>query len=65
MIFGLFKKKDTICGMKEEKGKGFIDEKTKNWFCNHNCKEEFDKLMEEKKKAIEKNKNTNTGGCCH
>jgi len=57
MVFGLFKKKDPVCGMKEEKGKGFIDEKTGNWFCSQDCKKEFDKrpIAKEPKK----------GSCCH
>ena len=35
MVFGLFKRKDPICGMKEEKGKGI--EKNDKWFCSENC----------------------------
>lgn len=57
-MFGLFKKKDPICGMKREKGKGFIDEKTGNWFCSQHCKEEFDKKTKEQKMK-------KPGGCCH
>ncbi len=59
MVFGLFRKKDPICGMKQEKGKGFVDE-TGNWFCNQHCKSEFDK----KRKEYEK-QNRHKGGCCH
>jgi len=61
MVFGLFKKKDPICGMKEEDGKGFVDEKTGHWFCNQNCKDEFDKgLMK-----MEQKRSKHKGSCCH
>ena len=39
MVFGLFKRKDPICGMKEEKGKGISDKN--NWFCSEQCKKDF------------------------
>ena len=48
-MFGLFKRKDPVCGMKEEKGKGI--EKQGNWFCSQNCLKQFESKM---KKA----------GCC-
>jgi len=35
MVFGLFKRKDPVCGMKEEKGKG--TEKNGKWFCSEHC----------------------------
>lgn len=40
----LFKKKDPICGMKEEKGKGI----TKNgiWFCSQSCLDKYEKQLE-------------------
>lgn len=41
----LFKKKDPICGMKEEKGKGI--HKHGKWFCGKNCVTEYDKKIEE------------------
>lgn len=41
MIFGIFKKKDPICGMKEEKEKGIFFEG--NWFCSDDCKDKFEK----------------------
>jgi len=53
-MFGLFKRKDPICGMKEEKGKG-VEEDGK-WFCNKKCADEY-------KEAIEKNKNE-PRSCC-
>lgn len=56
MVFGLFKKKDPICGMKEEKGKGIS--KHGQWFCNNACLEEYEKGL---KKASKKTK----GSCCH
>lgn len=40
-MFSLFKKKDPICGMKEEKGKGKIVDG--NWFCNDSCLKEYKK----------------------
>ena len=43
MMFDIIKKKDPVCGMKQEKEKGFVDKKTGNWFCSQNCKNEFDK----------------------
>lgn len=58
MIFGLFRKKDPICGMKEEKGKGFIDEETGCWFCSEACRAEFGSRVKEQKKHEH-------GGCCH
>lgn len=52
MVFGLFKKKDPICGMKEEKGKGIT--KDGRWFCSEKC------LNEYREKAKQKPKD----GCC-
>lgn len=49
-----FKKKDPICGMKEEKGKGI--EKDGNWFCSNSCQDEYEKGI---KKMNKKH------GCCH
>jgi len=60
MVFGLFKKTDPICGMKEEKGKGMKDEKTGNWFCSDNCKKEFDTKLKAQEKSMKDNH-----GCCH
>jgi len=56
MVFGLFKKTDPICGMKQEKGKGIVDEKTGKWFCSKQCKDEFDKAMK---------KQGEIRSCCH
>ncbi len=61
MVFGLFKKKDPICGMKQEKDKGFTDKETGNWFCSQNCKDEFDKLRKEQEKRMQKHSKS----CCH
>lgn len=61
MVFGLFKKKDPICGMKQEKGKGFVDAKTGNWFCCQKCKDEFDKMVKAQEKEMKKHKRS----CCH
>ena len=40
MIFGLIKRKDPICGMKEIKGTG--SEKHGKWFCHPNCIKEYE-----------------------
>lgn len=55
MVFGLFKKKDPICGMKEEKGKGIL--KHGHWFCHENCLKEYEK-------AIEKSEKSGGKSCC-
>lgn len=49
-----FKRKDPICGMKEEKGKGI--EKNGKWFCSENCAEKFSTNPK-----VEEHKH---GGCC-
>jgi len=54
-MFG-FKRKDPICGMKEEKGKGF--EKYGKWFCNENCVKKYEAAIKESDKAAKK------GSCC-
>jgi YHS domain-containing protein len=51
IMFGLFKKKDPICGMKEEKGKGEL--KHGQWFCSGNCLKQFEQRLKKK-----------PGGCC-
>jgi YHS domain-containing protein len=56
MVFGLFKRKDPICGMKEEKGKGM--EKHGKWFCNENCLKKYEGAIKESEKKSSK------GGCC-
>ena len=43
MVFGLFKRKDPVCKMKEEKGKGI--EKHGKWFCSNNCVTEYEKAI--------------------
>jgi len=55
MVFGLFRKKDPVCGMKEEKGKGLHAHD--NWFCNKQCLEQYEQRAE---KQSEKG-----GSCCH
>ncbi|MBI4439705.1 hypothetical protein HY638_01925 [Candidatus Woesearchaeota archaeon] len=40
-MFGLFKRKDPVCGMKEEKGRGM--EKHGSWFCSQNCLKQYEK----------------------
>ena len=40
-MFNLFRRKDPICGMKEEKGEGI--EKYGKWFCNNTCLKEYEK----------------------
>ena len=52
-MFGLFTKKDPVCGMKEEKGKG--TEKDGKWFCSEGCKDQYAKAKAKAQKA---------GGCC-
>ncbi len=49
----LFKKKDPICGMKQEKGRGV--EMYGKWFCSDSCLGEYKKLLKKQPK----------GGCCH
>jgi YHS domain-containing protein len=56
MVFGLFKRKDPICGMKEEKGKGI--EKDGKWFCNQNCLKQYEGAIKKTEKKMGK------GGCC-
>ncbi len=53
-MFNLFKKKDPICGMKQEKGKGF--EQNGMWFCSKNCMNEYEKQN--------KNPTAHKSGCC-
>ncbi len=40
MAFSLFKKKDPVCGMKQENGKG--TEKHGEWFCSPVCLKQFE-----------------------
>ncbi|HLD43649.1 MAG TPA: hypothetical protein VJB08_06735 [Candidatus Nanoarchaeia archaeon] len=55
LMFGLFKKKDPVCGMKKEEGKGLMD--GGNWFCSESCRKEF--------KEQEKEHHKDMKGCCH
>jgi len=57
-MFSLFKKKDPICGMKEEKGKGVT--KHDNWFCSKECLNEYEKNMKDHKEHA-----GHSSGCCH
>ena len=63
MVFGLFKKKDPICGMKETKGKGMYQEG--NWFCSKSCLDQFNKAKKEAKKADKPKVSMPGGKCCH
>jgi len=58
MVLGLFKKRDPICGMKEEKGKGIKDKKMGHWFCSKNCQDKFNKVVKEEQAKSKKS-------CCH
>ena len=58
-MLGLFRKKDPICGMKEVKGEGMMDEETGTWLCSDACKEEF-----AKRKAAAKKQAANKPLCC-
>ncbi len=53
-MFGLFTKKDPVCGMKEEKGKGI--EAEGHWFCSNDCLKEYKKGAQHKGKEH---------SCCH
>ena len=55
MVFGLFKRKDPICGMKEEAGKGI--EKHGKWFCAESCLKKYEA-------AVKKSEKAGKGGCC-
>ncbi|MBI4153957.1 hypothetical protein HY501_01345 [Candidatus Woesearchaeota archaeon] len=50
---GFFSKKDPICGMKEEKGKGLM--RNGKWFCSSACSEEYQSKSQQAKKH---------SGCC-
>ena len=50
-----FKKKDPICGMKQENEKGI--EKLGNWFCSNACLTKYEKQL----KGF---KDKNPGCCC-
>lgn len=55
MVFGLFAKKDPVCGMKKEKGKGI--EKHGEWFCSQNCLKQYEQ-------EIAKTKSKVKSSCC-
>lgn len=52
-MWNLFKKKDPICGMTEEKGNG--THKDGRWFCSEHCLKTYEKGMKSSAKS----------GCCH
>jgi len=54
-MLGLFKRKDPICGMKEEKGKGKV--KHEKWFCSDNCLKKYEE-------AVKKSEKAGKGCCC-
>ena len=55
-MFGLFKKKDAICGMKEENDKGIA--KNGEWFCSKDCLSKYEKQLPKK--------DSHQGhSCCH
>ncbi len=54
MVFGFFKKKDPICGMKQEKGKGI--EKHSEWFCSQDCLSRYESKQKKQESASK--------GCC-
>lgn len=58
MVFGLFRRKDPVCGMKEEKGQGMDDKETGRWFCSSACRDNYCKAL---KKQSKKEKPC----CCH
>lgn len=58
MVFGLFKRKDPVCGMKEEKGRGVSDNETGKWFCSENCRKEYLAALKKGQKKQE------SCGCC-
>ncbi|MEM2932890.1 MAG: YHS domain-containing protein [Candidatus Pacearchaeota archaeon] len=57
MVFSLFKKKDPICGMKEEKGRGI--KKYGEWFCSQKCLNEYEKQLKTHEKK------DHGPSCCH
>lgn len=58
-MFGLFGRKDPICGMKEEKGTGV--EKDGKWFCNEACLKDYEKQKKSPQAGMRKKGNC---GCC-
>ncbi len=57
-MFGLFGKKDPVCGMKEKKGEGIL--KSGKWFCSKECLNEY----ERQQKTGEKRTNHASHSCC-
>ena len=57
-MLNILKKKDPICGMRQEKNKGFIDKSTSTWLCSEACKKEFEKRKEKAIKSVGK------ASCC-
>ena len=59
-MFGLGRRKDPICGMKEEKGKG--TEKDGKWFCSEGCVKEYEKQRGSPEAGTPKK--SHRCGCC-
>ncbi|MEW6062840.1 MAG: hypothetical protein AB1571_00505 [Nanoarchaeota archaeon] len=59
-MLSLFKRRDPICGMKEEKGKG--SEKYGKWFCSDKCTKDYEKII--KSLSNKDNKKLIKRGCC-
>jgi len=55
-MFGLFKKKDPVCGMKEKEGTGI--KKDNEWFCSNDCLKKYEKQTKD-------NTSHDKKGCCH
>jgi len=59
MVFKMFRKKDPVCGMREENGKG-IKDKSGNWFCSENCQKEYQQKIKSHDKETKK-----VRSCCN
>ncbi len=55
-----FKRKDPVCGMKEDKGEGISDAATGKWFCSENCRTSFKQHARQAEKAA-----GHGHSCCH
>ncbi len=62
-MMGLFRKKDPVCGMKEEKGKGF--RRDGHWFCSEQCYEEWKKGSSRHGGHSNHRKGHGGHSCCH
>ncbi len=59
-MFGLLRRKDPICGMKETKGTGM--ERHGKWFCSNDCVKKFE---EQKKDGAKHGVAHGNRSCCH